>query len=182
MDMNIPNSLTLLRILLLPIFIACMAYRAYGAALLVLVVAGLTDVIDGFLARQWNQQTRLGMVLDPLADKLFLSSTFLSLLMLHLVPSWLVILVVSRDVILLLGTALMHVTGTQLDMTPTLWGKGTTLLQLTYVFLVVFFAWLGLSFSILTPLVVAMVGFTLTSGFHYTYRGYCHITTSLPPA
>ncbi|MBM4127022.1 MAG: CDP-alcohol phosphatidyltransferase family protein [Nitrospira sp.] len=180
--MNIPNSLTLLRILLVPVFIECMAYRAYGLALLVLVVAGLTDAVDGLLARRWNQQTRLGMLLDPLADKLLLTSAFLSLSMLHLVPSWLVILVVSRDVILLLGTALAHVTGTQVDMTPTFWGKGTTLLQLTYVLLVVLLTWLGLSLSMLTPLVAAMVGFTLTSGFHYIYRGCRHTTTSLPPA
>ena len=83
--MNIPNSLTLLRILLVPVFIECMAYRVYGLALLVLVVAGLTDAIDGLLARRWNQQTRLGMLLDPLADKLLLTSAFLSLSMVHLV-------------------------------------------------------------------------------------------------
>jgi cardiolipin synthase len=180
--MNIPNSLTLLRILLVPVFIECMTYGAYGLALLVLVLAGLTDAVDGVLARRWNQQTRLGMLLDPLADKLLLTSAFLSLSMLHLVPSWLVIMVVSRDVILLLGTALAHVTGTQIDMTPTFWGKGTTLLQLCYVLMVVLLTWLDLSLSMVTPLVAAMVGFTLTSGFHYIYRSYRHINASLPPA
>ena len=180
--MNIPNSLTLLRILLVPVFIECMVYGAYGLALLVLVVAGLTDAIDGLLARRWNQQTRLGMLLDPLADKLLLTSAFLSLSMLHLVPSWLVIVVVSRDVILLLGTALAHVTGTQIDVTPTFWGKGTTVLQLSYVFLVVLLTWLDLSLSMLTPLVVVMAGFTLTSGLHYIYRGYRHTNASIPPA
>ncbi|MBH0199109.1 MAG: CDP-alcohol phosphatidyltransferase family protein [Nitrospira sp.] len=180
--MNIPNSLTLLRILLVPVFIECMAYGAYGLALLVLVVAGLTDAVDGLLARRWNQQTRLGMLLDPLADKLLLTSAFLSLSMLHLAPSWLVIMVVSRDVILLLGTALAHVMGTQIDMTPTFWGKGTTLLQLSYVLMVVLLTWLDLSLSMVTPLVAAMVGFTLTSGFHYIYRSYRHINASLPPA
>jgi cardiolipin synthase len=180
--MNIPNSLTLLRILLVPVFIGCMAYGAYGLALLVLVVAGLTDAVDGLLARRWNQQTRLGMLLDPLADKLLLTSAFLSLSMLHLVPSWLVIMVVSRDVILLVGTVLAHVTATQIDMTPTFWGKGTTLLQLCYVLLVVLLTWLNLSLSMLTPLVAAMVGFTLMSGFHYIYRGYRHLNSAVPPA
>jgi cardiolipin synthase (CMP-forming) len=170
--MNIPNSLTILRILLVPVFIGCMTYGAYGLALLALLVAGFTDAIDGLIARKWNQQTRLGTFLDPLADKLLLTSGFITLSMLHLTPSWLVILVVSRDVILLLGTAVAHVTATPIDVTPTFWGKGTTALQLSYVFLVVLLTWLGQGLSVLTPLLAAMVGFTLASGSHYLYRGY----------
>lgn len=179
--MNIPNSLTLLRILLVPVFIGFMTYGVYGVALLVLLVAGLTDAIDGLLARRWNQQTRLGAVLDPLADKLLLTSGFITLSILHLIPSWLVILVVSRDVILLLGTVVAHVTGTPIDGTPTFWGKGTTALQLGYVLLVILLTWLDLGLSLLTPLLVATVGFTLTSGLHYVYRGY-KCSSAAPPA
>ncbi|MBY0246456.1 MAG: CDP-alcohol phosphatidyltransferase family protein [Nitrospiraceae bacterium] len=179
--MNIPNSLTLLRILLVPVFIGFMTYGVYGVALLVLLVAGLTDAIDGLLARRWNQQTRLGAVLDPLADKLLLTSGFITLSILHLIPSWLVILVVSRDVILLLGTAVAHVTGTPIDVTPTFWGKGTTALQLGYVLLVILLTWLDLGLSLLTPLLAATVGFTLTSGLHYVYRGY-RCSSAAPPA
>ncbi|MCP9454671.1 MAG: CDP-alcohol phosphatidyltransferase family protein [Nitrospira sp.] len=170
--MNIPNSLTILRILLIPVLIGCMTYGEYGLALAVLLCAGLTDAVDGLIARRLNQQTKLGMFLDPLADKLLLTSGFLSLASLHLVPSWLVILVVSRDVILLLGTAVAHLTASRLDVTPTIWGKGTTALQLAYLFLAVLLTWLGKSVSILTPLVVVMVGFTLISGFQYLQRGY----------
>jgi cardiolipin synthase len=179
--MNVPNSLTLLRILLVPVFIGFMTYGAYGLALLALLVAGLTDAIDGLLARKWNQQTRLGMLLDPLADKLLLTSGFITLATLHLIPLWLVILVVSRDVILLLGTAVAHVTGTLIDVTPTFWGKGTTVLQLSYVFLVVFLTWFGLSLSVLTPLLVATAGFTLASGSHYLYRGYKNSSAAASP-
>jgi cardiolipin synthase len=178
--MNIPNSLTLLRILLVPVFIGFMTYGAYGVALLVLLVAGLTDAIDGLLARRWNQQTRLGAVLDPLADKLLLTSGFITLSTLHLIPSWLVILVVSRDVILLLGTAVAHVTGISIDVAPTFWGKGTTALQLSYVLLVILLTWLDLGLSLLTPLLVATVGFTLASGLHYVYRGY-KCSSAAPP-
>lgn len=170
--MNIPNSLTILRILLIPVYIGCMTYGEYGLALVALLLAGLTDAVDGLIARRWNQQTRLGMFLDPLADKLLLTSGFLSLAWLHLVPSWLVILVVSRDAILLLGTAVAHLTATQLDVTPTMWGKGTTALQLTYLFLAVLLTWLGKSLSILAPLMAVMVAFTLISGFQYLQRGY----------
>lgn len=178
--MNIPNSLTLLRILLVPVFVGFMTYGAYGVALLVLLVAGLTDAIDGLLARRWNQQTRLGAVLDPLADKLLLTSGFITLSTLHLIPSWLVILVVSRDVILLLGTAVAHVTGISIDVAPTFWGKGTTALQLSYVLLVILLTWLDLGLSLLTPLLVATVGFTLASGLHYVYRGY-KCSSAAPP-
>ena len=100
--------------------------------------------------------------------------------MLHLVPSWLVILVVSRDIILLLGTVVAHVTSTPINVTPTFLGKGTTLLQLSYVLLIVLLTWRGLDRSILTPLVMLMVGFTLTSGLHYLYRGY-RDTNAAPP-
>jgi len=179
--MNIPNSLTILRILLIPVYIGCMTYGAYGLALVALLLAGLTDAIDGLIARRWNQQTRLGMFLDPLADKLLLTSGFLSLGTLHLIPLWVVILVVSRDVILLLGTAVAHLTVTPIDVTPTIWGKGTTALQLSYVFLVVFLTWLNVDLSVLIPLLVVMVGFTLTSGSHYLYRGYRTTNSVLPP-
>lgn len=178
--MNVPNSLTILRILLIPVYVGFMTYGKYGLALLALLVAGLTDAVDGPIARKLNQRTRLGTFLDPLADKLLLTSGFISLSMLHLVPSWLVILVVSRDVILLLGTAVAHVTNTPIDITPTLLGKGTTLLQLSYVLLVVLLTWRGLGLSVLTPLLVIMVGFTLASGLHYLYRGYGK-TSAAPP-
>lgn len=178
--MNIPNSLTILRILLIPVYIGFMTYGRFGLALLALLVAGLTDAIDGFIARKLNQRTRLGTFLDPLADKLLLTSGFISLAMLHLVPSWLVILVVSRDIILLLGTAVAHVTNTTIDITPTFLGKGTTLLQLGYVLLVVFLTWRRVGLSMLTPLLVTMVAFTLASGLHYLYRGYRY-TNAAPP-
>ena len=181
LPMNIPNSLTILRILLIPVYIGCMTYGAYGLALLALLLAGITDGIDGLLARRWNQQTRLGMFLDPLADKLLLTSGFISLGALHLIPLWVVILVVSRDVILLLGTAVTHLISIPIDVTPTIWGKGTTLFQLSYVFLVVFLTWLDVDLAMLIPLLVVMVGFTLTSGFHYLHRGYRSTNALLPP-
>lgn len=170
--MNIPNSLTILRILLIPVYMGFMTYGRYGAALLTLLFAGVTDVLDGLIARRTNQRTKLGEILDPLADKLLLTSSFLTLAVLHLVPSWVVIIVVSRDVMLLLGTAVAHVTNSPLDITPTWLGKGTTLFQLGYVGFVIFTAWHGSHQKTLFPLLLLMVAFTLASGFHYLYRGY----------
>ena len=157
-----------------------MTYGKFGFALFSLLLAGLTDAIDGPIARRLNQRTKLGTLLDPLADKLLLTSGFISLSILHLVPSWLAILVVSRDIILLLGTAVAHLTNSPIDITPTFLGKGTTLLQLSYVLLVVLMTWKGHGVGALTPLLIIMVTFTLASGLHYLYRGYRY-TNAAPP-
>ncbi|HEY6262015.1 MAG TPA: CDP-alcohol phosphatidyltransferase family protein [Nitrospiraceae bacterium] len=172
--MNIPNSLTILRILLIPFYIGLLIYGRYDQALIVLIVAGLTDALDGAIARVKNQFTRLGAVLDPLADKLLLTSGFITLSMIHLIPLWVTILVVSRDVILLLGTAVAHFTDTRVDLTPTFLGKGTTFLQLSYVVMVIFLSSRHIDLTIVLPLLFGMICFTLLSGLHYLYRGIRH--------
>ena len=103
--MNIPNSLTILRILLIPVYVGLLIYERFNGAMIVLLVAGVTDALDGTIARAANQRTRLGAFLDPLADKLLLTSGFVTLSAIHLIPSWVTILVVSRDAMLLLGPA-----------------------------------------------------------------------------
>ena len=172
--MNIPNSLTILRILLIPFYIGLLIYGKYDQALIVLIVAGLTDALDGAIARVKNQYTRLGAVLDPLADKLLLTSGFITLSMIHLIPLWVTILVVSRDVILLLGTAVAHFTDSRVDLTPTFLGKGTTFLQLSYVVTVIFLSSRHIDLTMVLPLLFGMVAFTLMSGLHYLYRGIRH--------
>jgi len=172
--MNIPNSLTILRILLIPCYIGLLVYGKFNQALIVLLVAGLTDALDGLIARVTNQHTRLGAVLDPLADKLLLTSGFITLSMIHVIPSWVTILVVSRDLILLLGTAVAHFAEFRVDLTPTFLGKGTTFLQLSYVVLVIFLSSRHIDLTVILPLLFGMVSFTLLSGLHYLYRGYRH--------
>jgi cardiolipin synthase (CMP-forming) len=172
--MNIPNSLTILRILLIPCYIGLLVYGRFDEALIVLLVAGLTDALDGAIARMKNQYTRLGAVLDPLADKMLLISGFVTLSLIHLVPSWVTILVVSRDVILMLGTAVAHFTDSRVDITPTFLGKGTTFLQLSYVVMVIFLTSRRIDLSVMLPLLFGMVAFTLLSGLHYLYRGFRH--------
>jgi len=175
--MNIPNSLTILRILLIPCYIGLLVYGKFDQALIVLLVAGLTDALDGAIARMKNQYTRLGAVLDPLADKMLLISGFITLSMIHLVPSWVTILVVSRDVILMLGTAVAHFTDSRVDITPTFLGKGTTFLQLSYVVMVIFLTSRRIDLAVMLPLLFGMVAFTLLSGLHYLYRGFRHTST-----
>lgn len=108
MTMNVPNSLTMLRILLIPVYVGLLNYEQFDCALAVLFVAGLTDALDGIIARVADQRTRLGEVLDPLADKLMLTTGFITLSVMHSVPLWLTILVASRDLMLMLGAAVAH--------------------------------------------------------------------------
>lgn len=176
--MNIPNSLTILRILLIPVYVGFLVYQRYDHALMVLLLAGVTDGLDGTIARVANQRTRLGAFLDPLADKLLLTSGFVTLAVMHLIPSWIAIVVVSRDLILMIGTVLAQLTTSRVDISPTILGKGTTLFQLAYIMLAVFLASRQMDLGLLQPLLYLMVALTLTSGFHYLYRGYVHVSAS----
>jgi len=97
---NIPNALSLLRLLLVPVFFWLILTRHDGWALAVLMVSGFTDYLDGYLARRWNQVSRVGQLLDPVADRLYILATLLGLAWRDVVPWWLVALVVGRDVLL----------------------------------------------------------------------------------
>ena len=176
--MNLPNSLTILRILLIPVFIGLLLHGQHNYALGVIILAGITDALDGTIARMANQRTKLGAYLDPLADKLLLTASFATLAMIHLVPLWVAILVVSRDLILLVGTLLAQLTDLRLDITPTVWGKATTVLQLAYVILLLLFSALQLDLRSLELLLYPMAGLTLLSGFHYLYRGVTQTSLS----
>ncbi len=176
--MNIPNSLTILRILLIPVYVGLLIYERFDQAMIVLLVAGITDALDGTIARASNQRTRLGAFLDPLADKLLLTSGFITLSIIHVIPSWVTIVVVSRDAMLLLGTAVAQLTESPINISPTFLGKGTTFLQLSYVLLVIFFSARNMNLELLNSLLIGMIVFTVCSGLHYLYRGY--LSTGAP--
>ena len=105
--MNIPNFLTLFRIILVPAFVIFLIQSEYDKALIVFVVAGLTDALDGTLARLLKCQTILGAYLDPIADKLLLVTSYATLAILGIIPAWLSVLVISRDIIILIGIAII---------------------------------------------------------------------------
>ena len=169
--MNLPNSLTVLRILLIPFLVGFLMYGFYGWALVTLLVAGLTDILDGVIARLANQRTKLGAYLDPLADKLLLTTAFATLSILHLVPGWVAIVIVSRDLILVAGTLLLHMTQTPIEVVPSVLGKGTTLAQLTYLVLALGLIYLQKDLGQLILLRHTMLVLTVVSGLHYIYRG-----------
>ena len=132
--LNLPNLITLLRIGAIPIFLILLVDERYTEALLVFILAGITDSLDGLLARWLDARTTLGAFIDPLADKLLLVSSFVILAFLGDIPRWLAVLVIMRDVILLLGySVLFFVTGHAIEVRPTLIGKASTFFQLLTV-------------------------------------------------
>src|SRR5215207_8560335 len=106
--MGLANWLTVVRILLVPVFVTLLVYRKPGPAVLVFAAAALTDLLDGWVARRQGLQSRLGAFLDPLADKLLLTASFIMLTMLRVIPFWITAVVLSRDAFLALGTLVVH--------------------------------------------------------------------------
>ena len=132
--LNLPNCITLLRIGAIPIFLILLVDERYTEALIVFILAGITDSLDGLLARWLDARTTLGAFIDPLADKLLLVSSFIILAFLGFIPRWLAVLVITRDVIILIGySVLFFVTGHSIEVRPTLIGKASTFFQLVTV-------------------------------------------------
>ena len=135
--LNFANQLTLFRLFLIPLILIAMVYGRHGSALALFLAAAVTDGIDGVVARRFDQKTRLGAYLDPIADKLLLSSSFFILALVHSVPWWVTILVLSRDVIIL-ATTLVVTLSTQIrDFHPSVLGKLNTGFQVATVFSVI---------------------------------------------
>lgn len=169
--MNLPNVITLTRILIIPFFVMLLIYGMAGWALGVFVVTAVTDAVDGYIARARMQRTPLGTVLDPLADKLLLTIAFVTLAYLRVLPAWLAILVVSRDVIIVFGSLLLHLFTGRLRIEPTLMGKATTTVQVLTVsfgLLANLTGWRGWA---LWACVWVTAALTVLSGVQYIYRG-----------
>lgn len=172
--LTLPNFLTLLRIIVIPVVLAVLAKGDYALAFILLVGAGITDVVDGAVARINQSHSELGALLDPMADKLLLLSSFAVLAVGGHVPGWLVVLVIMRDVILMVGYVAVFVVDHEwMSIDPSRLGKMTTFVQLfTLGFALVGEArpdlplrWFNYSMQTLTAAVTA------GSGVQYVYRG-----------
>jgi cardiolipin synthase len=170
-SLTIPNLITLTRILLTPLFIIFLIQGRYHQALLIFVLAGLSDLADGVIARTWQQKSRLGAYLDPLADKLLMSASFVTLSISHLIPSWLTVMVISRDVILGLGSLILKLADYPLVIRPSLAGKWTTTLQLITVGLVLLEKLLPFPHELLVAFFYLTGALTVISGTQYILRG-----------
>jgi cardiolipin synthase len=164
-----PNQLTLLRMMFLPFIVIHLVNRHYTWALTLFVLAGLSDGLDGLLARRLKQQTLLGQYLDPIADKLLLSTMFLVLSILHKIPWKFTVLVFSRDITILFASAVLYAIAGLRDFRPSIFGKANTFAQVAAVFFVMLlevdhsrWVWIArLTF------LRATFAFTIISGLHY---------------
>jgi cardiolipin synthase (CMP-forming) len=172
--LNLPNTLTLIRILTIPFFIEFLIYQRYLAALVIFAIGGITDFLDGLAARRMNQQTALGAYLDPVADKLLVITSFTMLGVIGGLPVWLAVLVVVRDVLILVGFVIIYVlVEERIQMKPTRVGKWSTTLQLLTlaVALTLLYDPRLLSPRVLDIFVAATAVTTVVSGCQYLYRG-----------
>src|SRR5271156_958230 len=168
--LTVPNQLTFLRLAFLPIFLIAIEYERYDWALAILIAAGISDGLDGLLARGLNQKTPLGAYLDPIADKLLLSSSYFVLALKGKIAWWLTILVLGRDVLILVACAVILITVGYRPFPPSIWGKANTFFELSLLVLVLVLAiwdnqYLWLARHVCTYMVAVFVA---VSGLYYS--------------
>ena len=167
---HLPNAITLLRIALVPVFILVLEAQDYVLALIIFIVAGLTDGLDGFIAKRYNLATRLGAILDPMADKILLVSAYVMLAVLDHLPFWLVLTVGFRDLLIIGGYLIYTSLVGEVDVRPTYLSKFNTVLQIALVIIIL------VQQAALLPLkpivdygIYAVLVTTVASGLHYLW-------------
>ena len=171
--LTLPNFLTLLRIIAVPIFLILVSNRRYAAGLVLFMAAGITDTVDGVIARLTDAKSALGATLDPLADKLLLVSSFVVLTWLGVIPVWLFILVLTRDVVILAGYLAIYFVSTPMEVAPTAVGKLNTFNEMfTIGFALLTLARPDIPMGTVNLVTWYLTGITITiSGVHYVYSG-----------
>ncbi len=176
--MNWPNALTIIRILLIPLFVYQVLDGNYTMGAVVFFLAAVTDALDGLIARVFRMKTRLGTFLDPMADKLLVNAAYVILGIKGIIPLWLVVAVISRDVIIVLGALVVHLVVGELHVRPHPVSKVNTFFQLLTVILALFkgmtagmgllHSWIEVS---LEPAIYLTAGLTMVSGLIYIITG-----------
>ena len=168
---NVPNILTLGRLLLTPLFVIFLLRDQMIPALAVFTLAGVSDGLDGIIARWFDQQTVLGAYLDPVADKVLLICAFVCLAILGIVPEWLAVIVLSRDVLIVIGIAIFTLTEKRYRIRPSLVSKCTTAVQILFVIVSLLVPSIPSAGHCQVPLLWLTASLTMISGFHYIYIG-----------
>lgn len=168
---NLPNALSLLRVFMVAPFLVAVIYRQFPLALVIFAVAGFTDFLDGYLARHLNQKTVLGTFLDPLGDRLLSTVAFISLGVQGLLPPWLAVTVVAKDLYVALGAGALYFSGNLVVAVPSLWGKLSTLLQIVAVGFALLAAFTAVSDVLLDTLFIVTGLVTAITCFHYIWCG-----------
>ena len=169
--MNLANKISIARIILIPFFVSAIVYGKMEIALAIFIIAALSDGLDGLIARAFNQKTDLGAILDPIADKLLLLTAFISMSLVRSIPPdirlppYVPIIVISRDILIVLGSVVVYMIKGDLKVKPSIMGKVTTFFQmLTIVSVLILFKYS----YIIWNLAVAM---TVISGIDYLVKG-----------
>jgi cardiolipin synthase len=175
MRLTAANQVTLLRMLLIPLFVDLLVYGRPGWALVVFAFAGVTDALDGLIARRAGQKTSLGAWLDPMADKLLLVTTFVVLTvpqtdLVVRFPLWLTVLVISRDVVIVITVAIVNIVMGVRTFRPSIWGKIATATYLVTCVVVMWFNFLGHTSVLVSLGIWSSLVITLFSGFHYIWH------------
>ncbi len=176
---NIPNLLTLLRMCAAPVLILFLMERNYGVAAFLFLVAGITDALDGWFAERFDCVTRLGTILDPIADKMLIITAYIVLALLGDIPLWLMLIVGFRDLGIVGGYLILQTIHDEMPPQPSLLSKLNTLAQITFVLIVMInkIGWITLS-DVVNVLLWLVAFTTLVSGFHYIYRWFIHSDTA----
>jgi cardiolipin synthase len=169
------NQLTLLRMLLIPAFVILVLYAHLGWALIVFVTAGITDGLDGVIARRSGQRTTLGAWLDPMADKLLLVTTFIVLALPNLdlanrLPVWLTVCIISRDVVIILTVAIVNLAIGRRTFVPSIFGKIATATYIVTAVAAMLFNYLGYHSPIVDLGVWLSLAITIVSSLHYIWH------------
>jgi cardiolipin synthase (CMP-forming) len=182
--LTIANQLTILRMALAPVLVVLLHYRIHKGALVVFVVAGLTDLLDGLIARLGHQRTTLGATLDPVADKILLGSSYVALTWssgLHCaIPVWLTVTLLSRDAIIVVSVAVINLTLGRRVFYPSLLGKVATGSQLLTAGVVFLMNAVGECLPLVEQLCRLTCGITVASALHYVYRASVRRGRRLP--
>jgi len=168
--MTVANMITVLRVILVPIFVIYMINERILASLVIFCIASLSDAADGFIARVFHQKSNLGAHLDPLADKILLTTAYIILAVFKMIPPWLAVLIISRDVIILLGVLVFYLTHYPVTIHPSILSKATTCIQLATVLMVLSSGYIDIPF--LNPYLFWAAGLmTIASGLQYIRIG-----------
>lgn len=175
--LTLPNILSISRILLVPVFLLMVTQGKAFGALAIFLLAGITDLLDGLTARIWHQKTRIGALLDPAADKLLATSSFIVLSipssnLLNVIPIWLTCSVIGRDVLISVGALVAFKLRGQKRFDPSIFGKASTVCQISVILSVLFFNYAQTSPSLLSWVYYVTLFFTIVSGIHYVMIGF----------
>jgi cardiolipin synthase len=166
---QVPNLLTLSRLVLVPVVLRAIWTREFGWALLWCAIAGSTDALDGFLARRLHARSRFGEYLDPIADKLLLSGSYLVLGFRGLIPMWITVLVFGRDILILTFAVLAFALTPARSFPPTIWGKLSTIVQVATVLVVLVSGLLDWGHPFVNFALACAVAVTVWSAIHYSF-------------